>query len=69
MRICKLQSHIARGANQNSGSHPPKEIVGPLTCLSRMPRLSFDSLVCFVLALVFGELEDLGGLTPADDLG
>jgi hypothetical protein len=32
-------------------------------------RLSFDRLVCFVLALVFGELEDLGGLTPADDLG
>jgi hypothetical protein len=25
MGICKLQSHIAQGANQNSGSHPPKE--------------------------------------------
>jgi hypothetical protein len=39
----------------------------PLTFLSRM-RLSFCSVVCLVLALLLGELEDRGGLTPADDL-
>jgi hypothetical protein len=32
-------------------------------------RLSFGSVVCLVLSLLLGELEDWGGLTPADDLG
>jgi hypothetical protein len=40
----------------------------PLTFWSRM-RLSFSSVVYLVLALLLGELEDWGGLTPADDLG
>jgi hypothetical protein len=39
----------------------------PLTFL-RM-RLSFGTVVCLVLALLLGELEEWGGLIPADDLG